>query len=214
MRAVEAASGAIRAPAIAPTANSRHPSATAACVLAGLLGVLTAAVATRAIQPIDDAIRRRQPHPRRGATRAVAIGIRKGLRPEAQLAMGAAVAIFLHHRGVPEAHRVVTAVGCTLLADKGIKRVLERRRPPGYRGHELHESFPSGHTAAAVAIAVTVSHLLQCAGDASAPRAAACAWSASGIVGESRLLLDDHWPSDVVAGALLGGAIAHAVLAT
>ena len=167
----------------------------------------------RATQPFDDATRRRHPHPRRGVAHAIAVGIKESLRPEAQLAVGVAAALALHHRGVPHAHRVVTAVACTFLADKAIKRLFHRRRPPRYRGNEKYESFPSGHTASAVALTVTVSQLLARAG-CLAPRVRRSAWATSALVAESRLLLDEHWPSDVVAGALLGGAVAHAVLAS
>jgi membrane-associated phospholipid phosphatase len=182
-------------------------------LLVALLGVVTTAVAKEAVQPFDDAVRRHQPRPRRGVRHALAKGIKAVLRPEAQIAVGAAAALYLHRRGVPRAHLVVTAVTCTVLADRGIKHVLDRSRPPGYRGNKRHESFPSGHTASAAAISVTVSHLLQRAGDASAPHAALGTWAATALVAESRLLLDEHWPSDVVGGALLGAAVAHTVLA-
>jgi membrane-associated phospholipid phosphatase len=34
------------------------------------------------------------------------------------------------------------------------------------------------------------------------------------LVAESRLMLDEHWPSDVVAGMLLGGACSCIALMT
>lgn len=60
-------------------------------------------------------------------------------------------------------------------------------------------SFPSGHTSAAFLVAVLVGSLF--------PVAALplLAWAAA--VGASRVCLGVHYPSDVLAGALLGGVI-------
>jgi undecaprenyl-diphosphatase len=60
-------------------------------------------------------------------------------------------------------------------------------------------SFPSGHTSAAFLVAVLVGSLHP----AAAP--ALLVWAAA--VGASRVCLAVHYPSDVLAGALLGGAI-------
>lgn len=196
-----------------PRATSTpHHDASTAFVLGALFGVLGVAVATGVTQPLDDTIRRCQPRPRRGAARSMAEGIKEVFRPEGQIVMSVVASLVLERRDVPRAYRVATAVACTVLIDKAIKKLVDRRRPPGYRGHQTCESFPSGHTAAAVAMAVTVSHLLRRSGDPAASRATVGAWATSALIAESRLLLDDHWPSDVVGGALLGGVVAHAVL--
>ncbi|MDP2481368.1 MAG: phosphatase PAP2 family protein [Candidatus Palauibacterales bacterium] len=60
-------------------------------------------------------------------------------------------------------------------------------------------SFPSGHTSAAFLVAVLVGSMYPSA----AP--ALLAWAAA--VGASRVCLAVHYPSDVLAGALLGGGI-------
>lgn len=66
-------------------------------------------------------------------------------------------------------------------------------------------SFPSGHTASAVAFATSVALDAPAAGAAVAPLAAA--------VGYSRLHTGAHWFSDVVGGAAIGAGAAFAVKA-
>jgi undecaprenyl-diphosphatase len=66
-------------------------------------------------------------------------------------------------------------------------------------------SFPSGHTANAFAAAVVLSRF------AAAP--ALAWWILAGAIGYSRLYLGVHYPSDVVAGAVVGIACAVTTLA-
>lgn len=60
------------------------------------------------------------------------------------------------------------------------------------------DSFPSGHTAGAFALA---SSLAESSRD---PMTARVAYTFAGGIGISRLIVDEHWGSDVVAGALIG----------
>lgn len=75
----------------------------------------------------------------------------------------------------------------------GLRR---RGQPPGT------SSFPSSHTASAVAFAVAASLELPAAGPVLGPAALGVALA--------RLRAVRHYPSDVLAGALLGGAIGAA----
>jgi undecaprenyl-diphosphatase len=61
-------------------------------------------------------------------------------------------------------------------------------------------SLPSGHTAAACLMASIVAHYY--------PPFAVLAYSWAALIGLSRVLLGVHYPSDVVAGMLLGITIA------
>jgi undecaprenyl-diphosphatase len=61
-------------------------------------------------------------------------------------------------------------------------------------------SFPSGHTAAAVAFASSVSEVLPVAGLPLRGLAA--------LVGYSRIHTGVHYPGDVVGGAVIGGVTA------
>jgi undecaprenyl-diphosphatase len=65
-------------------------------------------------------------------------------------------------------------------------------------------SFPSGHSAAAFAFATGVGHTM--------PRAAVPLRALAAIVAYSRVHTGVHYPGDVVAGALLGEALAQGTI--
>jgi membrane-associated phospholipid phosphatase len=98
------------------------------------------------------------------------------------------------------------AVAASEIASQSIKRVLRRPRPefeglPPLAATPSLYSFPSAHTAAAVAAARTF------------PRAPRTVWAAAVTMAISRPYLGVHYPSDVIAGAMLGYAIARAATA-
>lgn len=120
--------------------------------------------------------------------------------------------VLLVNFGVEAAQAVVHMIGagltCTLLY-KWIKRNTVRPRP--YEAHPEvvlfgapldQYSFPSGHTLHAVTFT-----LVACA---YFPWVAWLAAPFTLLVAASRLTLGLHYPSDVVAGAILGAAIAGA----
>lgn len=116
-------------------------------------------------------------------------------------------------RGRRAAATGIAAMAVAELLSNGVaKQVVERRRPPKeWIPHDDVEdrpdssSFPSGHTAAAVAFTAAVAPTWPWAG-------AACAVPAV-VVAVERVHSGAHYPSDVAAGAAIGLAAAALVRA-
>lgn len=87
-----------------------------------------------------------------------------------------------------------------------VKTLVVRPRPPGQMIQAHGSSFPSGHAAYAAATAIAVVLLF------SRPRGRGRLWALAVLViaamAWSRTYLQVHWLSDVLAGALLGLAVA------
>jgi membrane-associated phospholipid phosphatase len=85
------------------------------------------------------------------------------------------------------------------LVVEGLKRVVDRTRPDG--SHDPNNaSFPSSHAANAAALAVLVTRRW--------PRAGWVAWPLALLVSLSRMWLDRHYLTDVLAGVTIGAGIA------
>ena len=114
-------------------------------------------------------------------------------------------------RGRRAAGRGLASVAVTSMAlNLGVKPIVRRRRPdrvgravPVERHVPMPTSsaFPSGHSAAAFAFATGVGHVLPAVGF---PLRALGA-----LVAYSRVHTGVHYPGDVLAGSLLGGALAQ-----
>jgi membrane-associated phospholipid phosphatase len=167
-------------------------------VLAGLLGYLTADVATRGLVATAEARTCRSPGP---APRWARLASRMSERD--RLAMTAAVIaahrVATRERVLPPLARLLGGVACrAAFAD-----LVRRPRPPEtwWRSEPEGWSFPSRHTTHAVLMAGTLLDEL-----AVLPPTAsgAVVVGVGALVGASRVRLGVHWPSDVVAGALSG----------
>ncbi len=118
------------------------------------------------------------------------------------------------HNGVPVWVPVLVAVIATGLVAVVVKRLLGRVRPnrenagrfvgPTFRHISAQESFPSSHTASAVAMSVVLAHLY--------PAASPIFWTLAIICASLRYLMEAHWPSDIFAGCALGYGLAWLTL--
>ena len=97
----------------------------------------------------------------------------------------------------------ITAASASALANLVVKPLVRRTRPAGALDHRsvpMGSSFPSGHTASAVAFTVGAAQQL--------PALWAPLGLAATIVGWEQAQSQRHHRSDVIAGALLGATVA------
>jgi undecaprenyl-diphosphatase len=107
------------------------------------------------------------------------------------------------------AQGLISVAVTSAVVNIALKRVGQRPRPeraadqPVERGAQMptSHSFPSGHSASAFAFAAGVGHRL--------PVVAAPVHAAAGLVAYSRVHTGVHYPGDVLAGSVLGTAIAQ-----
>jgi undecaprenyl-diphosphatase len=85
-----------------------------------------------------------------------------------------------------------------------IKGMVNRERPEHQHVSRWDSSFPSGHTSSWFALATVYSNKY--------PKYALPLYGAGVLVGLSRVYLGQHYPSDVLAGAVIGIGIGYLTL--
>ena len=126
------------------------------------------------------------------------------------LLLASVLAVFGGRVGKRAAGRGMIAIAIAAGVANGPAKLLARRRRPRSRSHPAlirmprSTSFPSGHTAAAFAFATAAS--------AELPVLAPVLVPIAGAVAYSRVHTGVHYPSDVVAGLVIG--IGSGLLAT
>jgi membrane-associated phospholipid phosphatase len=121
------------------------------------------------------------------------------------------LAICLGSHGRRAARSGVASVAATSAIVNAVLKPLGRRPRPDRVAEEVplarqvsmprSTSFPSGHAASAFAFATSVSRVL--------PREAVALQAFAAIVAYSRVHTGVHYPGDVIAGSLIGAAIAQ-----
>lgn len=136
-----------------------------------------------------------------------------------QLACVTIVGLLIWSLDVPRRRTVLPLMVATILATAGVaaavKRLAGRVRPgfdnagqflgPRAASGAKHQSFPSGHTASAVALTLVLARTY--------PAAGRLFWSLAIGCAALRWVRQAHWLSDVLAGAALGYAVSHLVIA-
>lgn len=147
------------------------------------------------------------------ATDALLMPLDLGGYPGAYLPLAAGAALLLARRGRREAWTLPAAALGGWLAHRAAKVVYRRPRPDGRPGRRRKKSssFPSGHTVGATALYGAAALVLRRARLLDRAPAVALGIGVPAAMGVSRVALDWHWATDVVAGWLLGGAVALAV---
>ena len=116
------------------------------------------------------------------------------------------------------------ALVLTTSASQVVRGVLGRKRPrvsqddpfafrpgTGFTGFETR-SFPSLHTAAAFATATALVGEIRVRRPAAVKVAAPLLYTAAMVPGLTRVYLDQHWGSDIVAGAFVGALLGSRVV--
>ncbi|HEX9339768.1 MAG TPA: phosphatase PAP2 family protein [Thermoplasmata archaeon] len=110
---------------------------------------------------------------------------------------------------------LLVLLGIAIVVTEALKFAIGRPRPCEVLSNvrwiagfgcdtEIDPSFPSGHASRAFALATFVASRFR-------RRAGGAAFAFAFLVGLSRIYLGVHWPSDVIAGAVLGIALAAAM---
>jgi membrane-associated phospholipid phosphatase len=127
--------------------------------------------------------------------------------PGGYITIAYALAHRLHRstrRGGPA---IVTSAWLGWLVHRAVKLAYERERPRRRNSRRRSDSYPSGHTTGATALALTSAYVLGRQRLISMPTPVAIGAGAPLLMGAYRVIADDHWATDVVGGWLLGGAI-------
>lgn len=124
------------------------------------------------------------------------------------------LALLLMLRGEADRRYVLIGVGITIInaiTYTLLKLYFKRERPVPFpatlRSRVLERyAFPSGHSSISFGVALMVAHFYPF------PWAQALVYAVAAFIGLSRIYVREHYPSDVLAGALWGTGLTAALL--
>jgi undecaprenyl-diphosphatase len=127
----------------------------------------------------------------------------RAAEPNAVLLEAAALATIASRRSPRVAMCIIGAPLLALGVSKALKHAVGRPRPPWHLLRKGLQSFPSSHTAGTGALLWVIARAVP------APRAVRVIASVAVaadllLVGATRIAEGAHWPSDVIAGAVIG----------
>ncbi len=100
--------------------------------------------------------------------------------------------------------QTATGLGATWIFVYTMKPLLKRERPEGGHRSFVTNSFPSSHSATAFFLAVMLSEMLPFS---------ILLYLLAALVAFSRIYLDLHYPSDAIAGSIIGLVAGYLTLA-
>jgi membrane-associated phospholipid phosphatase len=127
--------------------------------------------------------------------------------PGGYLTIAYATALWLDRNRRPGGPAIVTSAWLGWIVHRAIKVFYFRERPMARGKPYRTDSYPSGHTTGATALALTTALVLRRQKLISPVAAALIGIGAPTLMAAYRILADDHWATDVAGGWMLGVAI-------
>jgi membrane-associated phospholipid phosphatase len=127
--------------------------------------------------------------------------------PGGYITVAYATGHWLKRRRRRGASAIVMSAWLGWLVHRGVKVFLVRERPPEPGRKRRFDSYPSGHTTGATALALTMARVLYREGVITKREAVAIAAGAPLVMGAYRVIADEHWATDVLSGWVLGTAL-------